>query len=98
MKPVCPALSYFSKTPVSGQFPSRMDSNMWYNVLSDSYGEFWMELANYRRYDRSTIWYSPDWFSLHLHILGPNQETLRDSILLTAPESGIQLLGTFEVP
>ena len=78
--------------------PTVVDSSIWYTNLTDSDGKFWMELANYRRYNGSPIVYSPNQTWLHLHILGLAHETLRDSILLTAPINGFQPLGTFTFP
>jgi hypothetical protein len=75
-----------------------VDSSMWYTVPTDPDGTFWMELANYRRYNGSPVVYSPNQTWLHLHILGLAQETLRDSILLTGPYEQVQPLGTFMVP
>ena len=89
----------FYRFPRQVQGTTVMDSTMWYAVLTNRDGKFSMNLANYRRYGGTRAAYVAGQTWLHLLILGAGDESVRDSVLLTAEYAPIrfQLLGTYEI-
>jgi hypothetical protein len=74
-----------------------VDSSMWFTVLTTKTGDFNYDVANFRRYNGGNPDYSPNRTWLQLKFLGNSQGEVRDSVLLTAPPTGQQNVGTYQL-